>query len=185
MCIHFLLYSKSAPKELNAPEPLSELTPEVNNDDANGKDLDTISKEIFDKIASLNTVITENMKNRDKEEIVHHVKSSDGNIFEDGDGVTKTVKRDKPEIIMHPLLDERSRNRGINFSFPTMMYLSGPPHRIREKKPETVISLYDSPVVPQKDGQDEHTFILYRSKQKMMIASQTVYDVRVPFGCDG
>ena len=154
------------------------------------KSISDLRKELFHSVSDLNRIVNNAEKGNEEEEMSHHVKSSeDGNIFEDGDGtVAKTVKRDKKALILQSVLDDRSLPAPISYHiFPAIVLPSHPPVSSPPMDNKRSRSLYISDVSalahPPKrnDNYDERTFILYRSKHKMLIATKDVYDVSNSF----
>lgn len=137
----------------------------------------------------MNRIVNNTEKGNEEAEIPHHVKSSeDGNIFEDGDGtVAKTAKREKKTLILQSVLDDRSLPTPLNHHISPAIVVAGPrpSSSLMDSKHSRSLHFPDvSVLVPspkRNDNYDERTFILYRSKHKMLLATKDVYDVKHSF----
>ena len=164
------------------PEPLDEVTPEVPETDAKEmKEIADIQEEIRDKIHALNTKVSELVA---PEEVIHRhgTGNASGNPFDDGDGpIVELEKKDKMKY--QTVLHEHMKN-GLSLSgkggFGKGSYLS-PSYRKRAFSPYVVPHHTSSMKETKSDSTqyDDRTYVLYRSKQKIMPAACDVYDVRV------
>lgn len=161
-------------KELALEEPLSDMTPEVNEGDPSDKSIEEIKKEVMESVMNLTKLTNENMKEFEK-----HNNPTDhekGNIFEDGSNVTKLVKK-KPDFMYHTL----NKAKPLHMTIPNMIFFPQRPHmEIIPNHKEPVVNI--EPMVTKTQQYEEDLFVLYRSKQKMMLATRDVYDVFIGGG---
>lgn len=163
-------------KDSAIPEPVSEITPEVHEEeDLDDKTVNEMRKEVLDTVAKLNMMVTEGLKNRDSDDMLHG-KPSNGNPFDDGESIVKTVVKEPKRKIFDEAL-ERRRPRLAPFSDVFMIPDRGSFPRLFDKKPSLPFSYKPMTSSRKPEQYNEHIFVLYRSKHKTMISTRDVYDV--------
>ena len=202
---------KQAPVE-PPPEPLDEITPEVNEGDsekeAEVKDIGTMAKEIAESVNALNSMV--------KDVLPQDERKPAGNPYEDGERGTVEVQKKKaaPGMLVTSLLDGRNKmkpfasgtvpgRKGLSprhvmmmsNAFSSLPKLSAPRRRGLSGLPNlpNLSGLQSLPNLPMNaeeeersanSGYDEKSFVLYRSKQKTMLRTQDVYDVGATGRCE-
>lgn len=179
------------------PEPLDEITPEVNDQEekeASAKGIATITKEIMESVSALNTMVKEAIPQEDR---VRRGTGQPGNMFDDGAGGTVEVqKKQSPDMLLKSVYE---KNKGKQIPFPPsaarsdqpappfVMFPSMPavpavppfavPRRRMNRSFITSLEEEDESKGASGISYDEKSFVLYRSKQKMMLKTGDVYDV--------
>lgn len=132
-------------------------------------------KEVLDTVAKLNMMVTEGLKNRDSDDILHG-KPTNGDPFDDGDGMVKAIMKDSKRKLMDEALERRRPHFGKLSDVFLIPDQRGLP-RLIDRKPLPPTDLRMS-LPPRKPEQyNERIFVLYRSKHKNMISTRDVYDV--------
>lgn len=181
------------------PEPLDEITPEVNDQEekeASAKGIATITKEIMESVNALNTMVKDAIPQEDR---VRRGAGQPGNMFDDGAGGTMEVqKKQSPDMLLKSVY-EKNKGKQIPFSPsaarsdqpapPFIMFPSMPavpavpsfavPRRRMNRSFITSLEEEDESKGASGSSYDEKSFVLYRSKQKMMLKTGDVYDVRL------
>ena len=193
---------KQAPVE-PPPEPLDEITPEVNEGDsekeAEVKDIGTMAKEIAESVNALNSMVKDVLPQDER-----LLRKPAGNPYEDGERGTVEVQKKKaaPGMLVTSLLDGRNKmkpfasgtvpgRKGLSLpklSAPRRRGLSGLPNLPNlsglQSLPNLPMNAEEEEERSANSGYDEKSFVLYRSKQKTMLRTQDVYDVRATGRCE-
>ena len=182
---------RSAPEIPAVPEPLDEITPEVSEPETkelketNG--IAKIQKEILDHVQELNSKVSEWAA---PDELGPRRAAGTGaaNPFDVGDGALMEVEK-KDKMKLKTVLDEKRKKRLAlpgKGGFAKNMIVFSPnsrrnthQHLLMRKK------LAAGDGKPETAQYDNETYVLYRSKNKLMPAAHDVYDVRMRSGCDG
>ena len=183
-----LIISKQNKEDsINVPVPLTELSPEVPEEDNKPEELSL--KDVLDTVASLNTLTTDTLKKLDMDDKVPtnstKYNRNDGDIFADGDNTLKQVKRDKMQLRFHsPISSEHQKYSKLPLNM-LMVPHDGISFYQNARPISPPIHLSSSGYSGQSNFMnkssrkefDERTFVLYRSKQKLLIPTKLVYDV--------
>lgn len=144
------------------------------------KDVKTIQKELLENVNTLNSMISGAVK--DDDSFVHRVNEKE-NPYDDGEGGLVQVKRGPERRLIDVLLTDRRKNVP-SFGFPQPYANSGMFNLVSsrnggEKRHEkTSMEMESSNRMSGTVGEyEDRTFIMYRSKNKMMPSTCDVYDV--------
>lgn len=182
---------RSAPEIPAVPEPLDEITPEVSEPETkelketNG--IAKIQKEILDHVQELNSKVSEWAA---PDELGPRRAAGTGaaNPFDDGDGALMEVEK-KDKMKLKTVLDEKRKKRlalpGKGGFAKNMIVFSPNSRRNTHQHLLMRRKLAAGDGKPETAQYDNETYVLYRSKNKLMPAAHDVYDVRMRNGCDG
>ena len=182
---------RSAPEIPAVPEPLDEITPEVSEPETkelketNG--IAKIQKEILDHVQELNSKVSEWAA---PDELGPRRAAGTGaaNPFDDGDGALMEVEK-KDKMKLKTVLDEKRKKRlalpGKGGFAKNMIVFSPNSRRNTHQHLLMRRKLAAGNGKPETAQYDNETYVLYRSKNKLMPAAHDVYDVRMRSGCDG
>ena len=182
---------RSAPEIPAVPEPLDEITPEVSEPETkelketNG--IAKIQKEILDHVQELNSKVSEWAA---PDELGPRRAAGTGaaNPFDDGDGALMEVEK-KDKMKLKTVLDEKRKKRlalpGKGGFAKNMIVFSPNSRRNTHQHLLMRRKLAAGDGKPETAQYDNETYVLYRSKNKLMPAAHDVYDVRMRSGCDG
>ena len=180
------LSAMRSPSEIPAgPEPLDEITPEVSETDA--KELqDTngiakIQKDIMEKVQELNSKVSELVPPDDLGPR-RGTGTGSANPYDDGESsLVELEKKDKMKL--KTVLDEKRKKRitlPMKGGFGKNMIVF-PPNPKRNTHQHLMMRRHALPMEdskPETTQFDNETYVLYRSKNKLMPAAHDIYDVR-------
>ena len=174
---------RSAPEIPAVPEPLDEITPEVSEPETkelketNG--IAKIQKEILDHVQELNSKVSEWAA---PDELGPRRAAGTGaaNPFDDGDGALMEVEK-KDKMKLKTVLDEKRKKRLAlpgKGGFAKNMIVFSPNSRRNTHQHLLMRRKLAAVDGKQETAQyDNETYVLYRSKNKLMPAAHDVYDV--------
>ena len=146
------------------------------------KDAKAIQKELLDNVNTLNSMIGAAVK--DEDSFVHRVNEKE-NPFDDGEGSLVQMKRPTERRLIDVLLTDRRKSLpSLDLNEPltsSNVFSLIPSRRGNEKRREKhVIRLESSNRMSGNAGDyEDRTFIMYRSKNKLMPSTCDVYDVSI------
>lgn len=174
---------RSAPEIPAVPEPLDEITPEVSEPESketNG--IAKIQKDILDKVQELNSKVSE-WGAQDELGPRRAAGTGAANPFDDGDGALMEVEK-KDKMKLKTVLDEKRKKRlalpGKGGFAKNMIVFSPNSRRNTHQHLLMRRKLAAGDGKPETAQYDNETYVLYRSKNKLMPAAHDVYDV----GCE-